>query len=152
VRIVQATNSIYGALADAVLLLHFSFVILVVGGLVVVWLGHFRGWGFVRNPYFRLAHLAAMGCVIAESLLGMVCPLTVWENRLRALAGEGRSYSGSFIQDWVHRLMFFEVREGTFTLIYVGFFALILLSWWIVPPRWNRRGSASAPTGLRRSG
>lgn len=122
-------------LADAILLLHFGFVLFVVGGLIFVWIGYFAGWSTVRNPWFRVAHLAAMGVVVAESVCGVVCPLTTWEANLRARSGEESAYAGSFIQHWVHRMMFYEVPEKTFTIVYVVFFALIVLSYIIVRPR-----------------
>ena len=122
-------------LADAILLLHFAFVLFVIGGLITVWLGYFARWNFVRNPWFRLGHLLAMGVVVAESLCGVICPLTTWEADLRVKAGEGPSYAGSFIQHWVHRVMFFEIPESAFTAIYVVFFGLIVLSFVVVRPR-----------------
>jgi hypothetical protein len=125
----------YGLLADGILLLHFAFVLFVLGGLISVWVGYFARWKFVRNPWFRVAHLLAMGVVVAESVGGVICPLTTWEGELRMKAGEGPSYAGSFIQHWVHRVMFFEVREGAFTIIYVVFFALVVLSFVVVRPR-----------------
>ena len=75
------------ALADLVLVLHAAFCAFVLLGLVLIWLGRFRGWAFVRNLWFRMAHLACIGVVVAESMLDIVCPLTTWEDRLRLLAG-----------------------------------------------------------------
>ncbi|MCI0744917.1 MAG: DUF2784 domain-containing protein [Verrucomicrobia subdivision 3 bacterium] len=128
----------YRLLADGVLILHFSFVLFVIVGFFVIWIGYFRRWNFVRNPWFRLAHLLAMAVVVAESVCGMVCPLTTWEQDLRARAGR-ETYAGSFIQHWVHRVMFFEIPEWVFTMIYVGFFVLILLTLVAVRPRAFRR-------------
>jgi hypothetical protein len=54
-------------LADLILVTHTLFVAFVVLGLVVVLLGKYRRWRWVRNWRFRLAHLAAIGVVIAES-------------------------------------------------------------------------------------
>jgi hypothetical protein len=122
-------------LADAILLLHFVFVAFVVGGLAAIWIGYFAGWKFVRNPWFRIAHLLAMAFVVVESVFGMVCPLTTWEDRLRLRGGEGPTYANSFIQYWIHRVMFFEIPEHTFTIIYITFLALILLSLFIIKPR-----------------
>ena len=70
-------------LADFVLIVHFMFVLFVVGGLVLIWIGAACAWQYVRNYWFRLAHLAAICFVAVESLLGMVCPLTAWEDALR---------------------------------------------------------------------
>ena len=125
----------HALLADAILVLHFAFVLFVVAGLLLTWIGYFAGWKFVRNPWFRSAHLLAMAVVVAESLFGVICPLTKWETALRLKAGEEAAYAGSFIQHWVHRVMFFEIPERTFTMIYVVFFVLIVLSLVVVPPR-----------------
>jgi hypothetical protein len=126
----------YRWLADLVLMVHFGFVLFVVAGLVLIWVGWGLGWSFVRCFYFRAAHLLAMGIVLAEALGGMTCPLTTWEAQLRWRAGEGQRYAGSFVQHWVHRVMFFEAGESTFTIIYLIFFALILASLWVVKPNW----------------
>ena len=125
----------YRWLADLVLVVHFSFVAFVIVGFVVIWAGFCLQRPFIRNFYFRLAHILAMSLVLLESLGGVTCPLTAWEGRLRLLAGEGQHYAGSFIQHWLHRIMFFEFSESTFTVIYVLFFALIVATFWFIPPR-----------------
>lgn len=138
------SEQLYLLCADAVLIIHFAFVAFVVVGLLLIGLGYYRRWSFVRNFWFRLAHLLAMGSVAAESLLGIVCPLTVWETRLRLLAGGGQRYEGSFIQHWIHRIMFYEVSETTFTIIYALFFLAVLASLWFVRPRWPGRRNGMA--------
>ena len=126
---------LYLVLADLVLVVHAGFVAFVVCGLALIWIGWFRRWAFVRNFWFRAAHLAAMGVVAAESLAGMVCPLTTWENQLRLLAGGAQRYQGSFIQHWLHQALFFDLDARTFTAVYVAVFLLVALSLWLVPPR-----------------
>jgi len=54
-------------LADVVLVVHFAFVLFVVGGLALIWIGGAAGWQWVRGFWFRAAHLAA----IAPGLPGM---------------------------------------------------------------------------------
>jgi len=130
--------NLYSQLADLVLVLHGLFVAFVALGFVAIWVGHLAGWRFVCDIRFRLAHLLAMACVLAESLFGMTCPLTTWESELRLRTQEG-GYEGSFVQHWVGRLLFCECSERTFTVLYAAFFALILLSFWVVPPRWAHR-------------
>jgi len=122
-------------LADVVLLIHFGFVAFVVLGFGLIWIGYFRCWNFVRNVYFRAAHLAAMAYVAIESLAGVACPLTTWEAQFRVAAGQKDFYQGSFIQHWVHRFMFFDAPEWIFTVLYLSFLALLLLTFWIVRPR-----------------
>jgi hypothetical protein len=129
----------YLVLADAILIFHFAFLAFVVVGLVMIWIGWWRGWVFVRNFWLRMSHLAAIGVVAAESIAGFVCPLTRWEDRLRLLAGGAQRYQGSFVQHWLHRLMFFDVDERVFTAAYVLFSLLVLLSLWAIPPQWRKR-------------
>jgi len=129
----------YLVLADAVLIVHFAFVAFVVIGLVMIWIGWWRRWAFVRNIWFRGTHLAAIAVVAAESLAGFVCPLTTWEDRLRLRAGGEQRYEGSFVQHWLHRLMFFDLDERVFTILYVVFFLLVALSLWLVPPQRQKR-------------
>ena len=137
VRFVGDVN-FYTILSDFILALHFAFVSFIVGGFVVIWIGHCRSWSFVRNFGFRLAHLLAMAFVLAESLVGIVCPLTTWENVLRRRANQGESYTESFIQHWLQRILFYDVSEQTLTLIYTAFFVLMVLTVWLVPPRRRR--------------
>jgi hypothetical protein len=145
----QAGSKLHAWLADGVLLMHAAWVAFVVVGFILIWVGYFRGWSFVRGFWWRLAHLLAMGIVTAEALGGLVCPLTEWEDRLRRLAGQGPNYPGSFIQHWVGRLLFYEVSERAFALMYAVFFTLVLLAFWIVKPRWPARPGRAAPVPVR---
>ena len=85
----------YGALADAVGLVHAAGVLFVVGGLALIGAGWARGWRWTRGISFRLAHLLAVAVVVLQTWLGQLCPLTLWENSLRQLArqeGVGESF------------------------------------------------------------
>ena len=117
-------------LADAILIVHFLFVLFVIGGLALTWIGAWRGWRWIRSLKFRIAHLAAIVFVAGESLFGMMCPLTEWEDALRGAAGEK-----SFIARWVHQLMFFSAPEWVFTVLYVAFALLVAATFWYIPPR-----------------
>ena len=116
-------------LADVVVVIHFAFVLFIVGGLAAVWIGAAAGWRWVRNFWFRIAHLAAIAYVAGESLLGIWCPLTVWEAVLR-----GGQAQKSFVAQWVHRLMFYDLPEKVFTVLYVAFALLVAASWIFVRP------------------
>ena len=120
-------------LADLVLLLHAAFVLFVVGGLVATWAGAVLGLEWARNPWFRGLHLAAIAFVVVQSLLGYACPLTIWEDALRATATEE-----GFIQRWVRALLYWSAPQWVFTAVYAAFGALVAATWWIVPPRWRR--------------
>ena len=129
-------------LADLVLVVHATFIAFVIVGLILIWIGWLRRWGWVRNLWFRLAHLAAIGVVAAQALFGVICPLTIWEDELRLLAGGEGRYAGSFIQHWLHQLIFFEAEGYVFTIAYVAFFLAVVFSFWVIPPR---RATPKAP-------
>lgn len=124
-------------LADLILATHALFVVFVVLGLVAILLGKYRRWCWVRNLRFRLAHLLAIGIVMAESWLGLACPLTEWENRSREAAG-GKAYPGSFIQHWLHKILFYDFDPWVFTVAYTVFGILALVAWLLVPPEHPR--------------
>lgn len=119
--------------ADALLLLHFAIVGFIVGGLLLTWAGAWLGWHWVRNPWFRYAHLGAIVFVALEALIGVMCPLTLWEDALR-----GGARPDSFIGRWVHRLLYYRAPEWVFTTLYVAWAAATLVTLRLVPPRARR--------------
>jgi hypothetical protein len=77
-------------LADAVVLLHFAFVLFVLlGGLAVL-----------RWPRVAWVHLPAAGWGAWIEFAGWVCPLTPLENWLRAEGG-GPIYATTFVERYV---------------------------------------------------
>lgn len=135
----------YHILADLIVVVHFAFVVFVVVGLILILLGLALGWGWVRNVYFRILHLLAIGLVVVQAWLGITCPLTRWENELRVAAGQS-AYTDTFIGRWVHLVLFFKAEPWVFTLIYSLFGLGVLASFVFGPPRLRRRGrSAGEP-------
>jgi hypothetical protein len=124
----------YGLAADAILILHAALVVFIVLGLVLILAGKLTGWRWVRNPWFRLLHLAAILVVVLQSWLGVICPLTSWEMTLRAKASE-TVYEGSFISYWLHQLIYYQAPPWVFMVCYTLFASLVLLSWYLVRPR-----------------
>lgn len=121
-------------LADSILVVHVLFVCFVVFGLVAVYLGYVLNWLWVRNLRFRLLHLAAISLVVLQSWLGVICPLTIWEMALRKQAG-AETYAGSFIQHWLHQLLYYTAPEWVFIVLYSVFGLLVLVSWLLVRPK-----------------
>jgi len=120
-------------LADAILVTHVLFVLFVVFGLVAIYAGYFLKWPGVRNRVFRIAHLIAIGIVVIQSWVGVICPLTTWEMALREEAGAA-AYSGSFIQHWLQALLYYNAPEWVFIVLYTAFGGLVLASWYVVRP------------------
>lgn len=119
------------SLADLVLVVHLTFVIFVVGALAATWIGAALSWRWVRNYWFRTAHLLAILFVASEAIFGIACPLTIWEDALR---GKG-SQESSFIRRHVGRWLYYDLPEWAFTAIYVGFAAVVLITFVLVKPR-----------------
>ena len=130
-------------LADIVLIVHFLFVAFVAGGLALVWIGAVAGWRWVRNFWFRVAHLAAIVFVAGEALAGIWCPLTVWEAALR-----GARADKSFVAHWIHRILFYDLPEWVFTFAYVAFALAVAATWFFVrplPARTKKSGTPQRP-------
>ena len=129
-------ETFYRIAADTTVTLHLAYVAFVVLGLVGILAGYFRHWSGVRNRWFRGIHLAMIVIVVVEAWAGVVCPLTTLEQALRERAGQ-TTYSGSFVANAVHDLLFFDLPEWCFTLVYTAFGSLVLLTLWLGPVVWR---------------
>jgi len=126
----------YSVLADTILVIHFAFVVFVVLGFALILIGLLAQWSWSQNRYFRIVHLAAIGFVVLQAWFGQYCPLTIWENELRRRAGQS-GYAESFIEHWLHELLFYQAEPWIFTTIYTCFGVLVVLVWFL--GRRNRR-------------
>ncbi|KPK18922.1 MAG: hypothetical protein AMJ67_07720 [Betaproteobacteria bacterium SG8_41] len=120
--------------ADIILIMHFAFVLFVVGGLALIWIGVVLRWAWARNFWFRAAHLGAIVFVAAEAVAGIWCPLTLWEATLR-----GTQADKGFIATWIHRLLFYDFPPWVFTAAYVTFALIVAFTFWLVPPAPRRK-------------
>ncbi|MEM8735511.1 MAG: DUF2784 domain-containing protein [Planctomycetota bacterium] len=127
----------YTLLADVVVLLHFAYVLFVILGQLAILCGYFANWNWVRNKWFRLIHFSMIAIVVVESLLSITCPLTILEDYLRLEGGQSVSGS-SFMGRCAHDLLFINLEPTQFTLLYVAFGTLVLLSFIIVPILWRK--------------
>lgn len=128
------SSSAYLLAADAVLLVHALFVAFVVFGQALILAGGGLQWGWVRNPWFRLTHVAAIGVVVIQSWLSVICPLTNLEMAFRSRAGDA-VYPGSFIGHWLETLLYYDAPTWVFVACYTAFGALVVASWFWVKPR-----------------
>lgn len=124
----------YALLADVLVVVHLGVVVFVVGGEIAVLLGAWRGWRWVRNMEFRVAHLGMIGVVAAQAALGYWCPLTVWEFELRERAGQRPEEIG-FIARMARELIYYEAPPWVFATLYVIFGAIVLATFLVIPPR-----------------
>jgi hypothetical protein len=128
------SDVLYHLAADAILIAHALFVGFVVFGLVLILAGKYRSWAWVRNPWFRYAHLAAIGVVVLLSWFGLFCPLTTWEMALREKAGRA-IYSGSFVAHWLESILYYRAPEWVFGVAYTAFALIVAATLFWVRPR-----------------
>jgi hypothetical protein len=129
------SSTTYQLAADAVLLLHVLFVVFVVFGLVLIFVGRAFAWPWVRNPWFRLIHLVSIAVVVIQSWLSVICPLTNIEMSFRSRAGDV-TYTGSFIAHWLESILYYQAPPWVFVVSYTAFGAVVVASWvWVRPRR-----------------
>ena len=115
--------------ADAIVLLHFAFVIFVVAG----------GLLAIRWPPVMWVHLPAALWGIVIEVAGWVCPLTPLENYLREKGGAA-GYEGDFIAHYIVPLLYPAGLTRDWQLVLGGFaFAVNAVVYGVVFLR-HRRG------------
>lgn len=129
--------------ADLTVICHLGYALFILLGQVAILVGAWRGWRWVRGRKLRLIHLTAILIVVAESLLGIVCPLTTLEKWLRTQAGQ-TSYQGDFLANWIHDLLFVEASSTVLAGCYIAFGLCVALTLWFVPP--DKRSHSAKPT------
>lgn len=139
---------LYRLLADVVVFLHAAYIGFVILGLLAIFLGVVFRWSWARNFWFRAVHLTAILVVVGEALLGVVCPLTTLEDYLRVQGGSSPE-SGSFVGRWLHELIFVEASPEQLTLAYSLFGILVLLTFFLCPPRWPGRSADMTRGGVQ---
>jgi hypothetical protein len=83
--------------------------------------------------------------VVAQSIIGMQCPLTTLEDHWRLLGGQqGYPDPNAFLAYWAHELIFYNGPAWVFELCYSLFGAVVLATLILAPPRW--------PEGVRKKG
>ena len=128
-------RAFHGFAADFIVVFHLCYVLFAVGGELLIVLGWLFRWPWVRNFTFRIVHLLAVVVVAIEALIGVLCPLTEWEYRLRLLAGQIVEEEIPFMARLVRRLIFYDFPAWVFTLAYILFALLVAASFFFVPPR-----------------
>ena len=117
-------------LADIILILHFLVVIFITVGFLLIPIGYYYGWSWIKNFKLRLFHFCLMFLVTFETVVGITCPLTSLENYLR-----GINNSKSFISFWIEKIIYWNFPTSFFMFLYLVFLGWTLLIWKIYPPK-----------------
>ena len=129
-------------LADFIVAVHAGYIVFVLLGQFLIWIGLMLGWAWVRNPWFRIIHVLAIVVVALEAVVGMPCPLTVWEDELRIAAGVPVQES-TFVGRIAHALIRVDIPFDHWLLqsSYYIVAALILITFVLAPPRFAKRST-----------
>ncbi len=84
-------------------------------------------------------HLCAIGVVVVQAWLGIICPLTTLEMYFREQAGD-ETYGGTFVAHWLQKLLYYRLPWWAFTLAYSAFGLAVIGSWLKFRPRPFRVG------------
>jgi hypothetical protein len=120
-------------MADIIAIIHLGYVIFVILGFVFIVAGIMFKWRWIQNPWFRVLHLAAIIAVAMEAIVGVNCPLTVLEFRLRHPTGPFQEKT-SFIGSLIGSILFYDAPGWLFTAVYCGFAVAVLITFIMAPP------------------
>ena len=124
---------VYRVLADAVVVVHFAFVVFVAIGGILAW----------RWPRLLWLHVPAVVWGIGIVTVGYDCPLTGLERHFRRLGGQTPSKAG-FIDHYVAGVIYPE-RYTSLLRALVG--VLIVVGWTGVALRARAARATAAPSG-----
>jgi hypothetical protein len=117
--------------AIIVLALHLAIIAFNVAGCVLIPLGAWRGWRWVRGLWWRLAHLLGLAVVAIQAMLGRACFLTTWQGEL-----SGSEHVQPMIEKWMNGLIYWPLPLWVFAAAYVAVFAYVIALWiWVRPRR-----------------
>ncbi len=131
-------------MGEVILAAHVAIIGFNLFGLVAIPLGAWRRWPFVHGRVWRLVHLASLGVVALQALLGRACFLTDWEADV-----VGDPSHAPLIMRWVNALIFWPLPMWAFTAAYIALFVYVLALLWLVPLGARVRARAPRPPNDR---
>jgi hypothetical protein len=114
----------------AILTFHLAIIVFNVAGCVLIPVGAWRRWRWVREFRFRLVHLLSLAIVALQALLGRACFLTIWQGD-----ASGASHVQPLIAGWINRLVYWPLPLWVFAVAYAVVFAYVIALWVCVRPR-----------------
>ena len=125
-------------LADLIAAAHIGYFIYVVGGCAAIIVGFTRRHAWIRNPWFRLSHLAAVYIVVFENVFNIACPLNSAEWQLRSTS-QSAVEASSGVGGLLDQLLFHTIPGNVLNVMYSVFAIFLLVALVLVPPRFKSK-------------
>ena len=122
----------YKILADIIVSVHFAWILFMLVGFILTVRGLFCG-NFLNRWIFRSLHLCGIAYVSLLAMMGKYCPLTLWENILRAKYDPSLTYPGSFMIHYAQKLVYPDINP-LFIRVPTTFIAVFTVVAFIVRP------------------
>jgi hypothetical protein len=116
-------------LADLVLVTHFAIAAFLALGMLLIPLGAYWHWAWVRSRRLRQIHMGLMILIAIEALFHITCPLTILEAYLR-----NSPAPESFWADQLGKILYWDLPLEFFTILYGCCVVWTLFLWKSVPP------------------
>ena len=116
-------------LADLVLITHFAIAAFLALGMLLIPLGAYWHWAWVRSRRLRQIHMGLMVLIAIEALFHIRCPLTTLEAYLRKSTAPE-----SFWADQLGKILYWDLPLEFFTILYGCCVVWALFLWKSVPP------------------
>jgi hypothetical protein len=117
----------YKLLADAVVLIHFLWILF-------LFLGAYIG---ARVRVLRILHLSGLALALITEIFGWYCPLTYLEVWLRSKHDPRWVYAGSFVIHYFEKIVYLELSRS---FIVIGTVLLVGFNVWYYLGRRSSRG------------
>src|SRR4030067_3194555 len=125
---------IYRLIADFLVALHLLWILFMLAGVALILWGILFKRIILNWFWFRTLHLAGIIYVGALSIQGKLCPLTTWENQLRAKSDPASAYTGSFIIHYIEKIVYPEVDPVLLQTATITIGIFTILAYLVVPP------------------
>jgi hypothetical protein len=116
-------------MVELVIGVHFLIVLFFILGFPIGLFCNFR--------LFRIIHASMLAAVSLLMVLGIPCPLTIWEKTLR----QSPVYEGSFLAAWLNKILYMEGFDPTHVMIMDFAFTVLVISSFYWRPTTIRRGT-----------
>ena len=114
------------------MVMHFAWILFMLWGFILTLRG-FLHKEFFERWLFRTFHLFGIAYVSVLAIMGKYCPLTIWENTLRAKYDPSLTYPGSFMVRYAEKFVYPDINP-LFIQIPTTFIAIFTVAVFIIRP------------------